>query len=132
MKKMIKIVGIFVSFLLGNLLLTSATVASQSASVSMNSIIVHVGETVGFNLTAMFGKMADPKEMWAIAPDGVRLELTNTAMLVISDVQLSDTGPYHFHARNFEKEMEYIVNLYVLEWEPEVEFVSADPLFFRN
>ncbi len=63
MKKMIKIVGIFVSFLLGNLLLTSATVASQSASVSMNSIIVHVGETVGFNLTAMFGKMADPKEM---------------------------------------------------------------------
>ncbi len=53
-------------------------------------------------------------------------------MLVISDVQLSDTGPYHFHARNFEKEMEYIVNLYVLEWEPEVEFVSADPLFFQK
>ena len=129
---MIKIVGIFVSFLLGSLLLTSATVASRAGSANGASKSVYVGERVGFNLTVMFKGVADPKEMWVIAPDGVKMTLTNTAMFVISDVQLSDAGNYRFYAKNKERIWEYVVTLDVKSTVPNMVQALFRSLFFQK
>lgn len=132
MKRLLKVVGISVSFLLGSLLFANASMSSQVTSASIPTKTVYVGETVGFNLTVMFGNRADPKILWAIAPDGTELKLTNTAMLVISNVQLSDAGFYRFYARNKDGLFEYCVALIVIAPEPNYEFALVDSEFFEE
>lgn len=132
MKRLLKVVGIFVSFLLGSLLSANASMSSRVTSASIPYIIVYEGENVAFDLTKMFVGMKDPKVMWALAPDGIRLELTNTKMLVISNVNKEDEGFYTFYAKNAEVQMEYRVAVYVIEYEPDYEFVSVESLFLQR
>lgn len=132
MKRLFKIVGISVSFLLGSLLITNASMVSQIVRASMPTKVVNIGETVGFNLTRMFGDKADPKTLWVIAPDGAWLTLTNTSMFVISNVRLEDEGLYRFYAQNRDGVFEYCVALIVIEPEPYCENVLMDLQFLKE
>jgi|GEM_PF-4397461 hypothetical protein len=135
MKRLLKVVGIFVSFLLGSLLIANASMSSLVTSASMPYKGVYVGETVGFNLTAMFGNLDDPKEIWVVYPGETfdeRVTLTNTAMFVIFNVQLEDGGIYTFYAENYKGRFEYRVTLYVMEPEPDYGLVSVNLSFFQE
>lgn len=80
--------------------------SSRVTSASIPYKGVYVGETVGFNLTAMFGNLDDPKEIWVVYPGETfdeRITLTNTAMFVIFNVQLEDGGIYTFFMQEIIK-----------------------------